>query len=165
MQKTGQFRPPTQKSSQSIPTQKQLILGPPQKNKSDSIPTIKTKSISISKLKPSNFRPVHKNESNLDARTIQVNFYTPTKTRSISIPHTQSKFRPITEMKSVPISTLVSSRFRCPDTKIELISIQTLSSPFRSPKLNQVNCDHPHNKQISFIPKMKSSQVRSPTLK
>ena len=38
------------------------------------------------------------------------------------------------------------------------------TSDFRPAFKNQVNFDHPHD-QISFIPILKSSQIRSPTLK
>ena len=48
----------------------------------------------------------------------------------------------MTEIKSIPIPTLVSSQFRCPDTKTKLISIHPLqTSHVRPPHINQVNSD------------------------
>ena len=98
----SQFRPPTgqNKKLNRYAHKNQLIFGPHRKNNTFAISSLKpSQSWSIlqnqmiigphTKTKL-NFDPPHKNE---------VNFDTHTKTKSISIP------------------TLMSSRFRCPDTK------------------------------------------------
>ena len=53
-----------------------------------------------------------------------------------------SEFNPISEIQSNSIPTLISNRFRRPDTKTDLISIHTLeASNFRPPHKNQANSD------------------------
>ena len=63
---------------------------------------------------------------------------------------------PIAEIKSISIPTLISSQFRCPDTKTEVIWLQTLKKVVfnRFTKTRSIPIAAP-----------KSSQVRSPTLK
>ena len=85
------------------------------------------------------------------------------------------KTDPVTEIKSISIATLISSRFRCPDTKAELISIQTLKKNFSTPPqkpskfrstLKSKSTPTSHTEIMSIptpIPK-KSSQLRTPTL-
>ena len=73
----------------------------------------------------------------------------------------------ITELRSISISTLISRRFRCPDTKTEVISIQaikrsnfdrhTKNKSIPIPTLKSINFNHPHNNQINSIPTLKLS--------
>ena len=118
IQKRSQFRPPAQKLSQSISALKTSRFRPAHKTKSILTPALESKSISIHKLKPSNFWPAHKTGSIL----------TPAKKNSILIPtlnqvnfdpahKNQVSFDLITEIKSILIPILISSRFRFPDTK------------------------------------------------
>ena len=137
----SQFRP-TQKPSQSIPSLEQVIFGPHANNKSISIhtfqpsnfdPHTKTKLILTPTQKTSQFRSLHHNKF-WPPHHNQVNFDPAHKK--------QVNFDPITEIKSVSIPTLILSRFRCPDTKTELILIQMLKTcHFRPPHQNQVNSD------------------------
>ena len=81
----------------------------------------------VSSLKPVNVDPAHKSQVNYD---------------------------PTTEIKSISSPTLFSSRFGCPGTKIELISVQTLKpSHFRPPH---------KTKSVPTLP-LKSNQFRPPT--
>ena len=62
-----------------------------QKQKVISIPTLKTKLLSIHKLKPSKFRPAHKTEVVFDPRTKKlVKFGPDANTESNSIPQSQT---------------------------------------------------------------------------
>ena len=80
------FDHPHKKLSQSTPTLKQVIFGEHTKTKSISIPELKTASISIHILKPSNFQPAHKTEVDFDPRTKNYSRSTPT-IKPISISH------------------------------------------------------------------------------
>ena len=125
----------------------EVISGPHTKNKSTKNQA--NRSPQLSKLcsartqEPSQLRYAHQNQaifgqhtetkSILTPEKIRVNFDPHTGTTPISIQNTtQVNFDPITEIMSISIPTLTSSLFRCPDTKIELISILTLkTSHFR----------------------------------
>ena len=98
VQKPSEFRPPTLKPSQSLPTLKQVIFGPHSQPKSIWPPGKKQGSISIPTLKSSQFRSLHWNKSISTTHT----------TKSISSAHwNQVKFHPHAEMKS--ISTITKS--------------------------------------------------------
>ena len=127
IQKPSQFRPPAQKLSQSIPTQKTSHCRPSHKNQAISIPTLKNKSISIHKLKPRNFGPAHKAEVDFDARAKNksisisqlkpsyfrsrkwnhVNFDSHSNIKSISMPRHKNpvNFDPDTENRTFPTAT------------------------------------------------------------
>ena len=92
--------------NRSIPTPKQAIFGPTTKIKWTSITTLKTKPISIHKLKPRYFRPAHKIGVDFGPCTKQVKFDPDAKTKSISIPYIESK--------STSTPSLRSSLFRSP---------------------------------------------------
>ena len=73
----------------------------------------------IQTLKPSHFRPPQITKSNPILRN-HVKSDTPHKN--------QVNFDPITDIKSIVIPTLISGRFRCPDTKPVQASIHTLET-------------------------------------
>ena len=76
-------------------------------------------------------------------------------------------FHPTVKSSQVRSPTLKSRQFGPPTQNSSQFacshSIKT--SDFRPADKNQVNLDHPHNNQIIFIPALKSSQTRSPSLK
>ena len=118
-----------------FPHQKQVIFGPHSK----------TKSISIHTLKSSNCRPAHKNEVTFDLRIkiMPISICIQKPSQNFDHAH-KNRFNldPVTEIESISILTLMSSRCRSPDTKTELISIQTLQkSRFRPPHENKVDSD------------------------
>ena len=136
----SQFRLPTQKPSQLIPALNTSNLRPAHKNQVNFYSYIKTRLLPARTQKRNQFWPHHWN---------QVRFDPHTKTKSISIPHPKTKFVHIPLLKSSQFQS--PGRFRCPDTKIELISIQTLKTRhFRPPDENEVSF-YPYTK-IKSIP-------------
>ena len=138
LQKTNKLRLPILKPSQLIPTLKESHFRPAHEA-CQLWPPHENKSTSIPTPKPSQFRSLHQNQVNFDPpRESQVNF------------------APNTDVKSLSIPTLTQVNFDAPGHKTKLISIQTL---------NQVIFD-PHT-TTEFIPilKLKSSWIRSSTLK
>ena len=117
----------------------------------------------------------------------QVNFYTHTKTKSISIPNTKTKLISTWSLKSSQFRSPLKYQadFDAPIQKSSTFRSWHSTSSFRPqysnqvnpdlcteikvnsdpPKWNQVNFYHPPHTQKSFIPTLKSSQVRSPTMK
>ena len=70
----------------------------------------------------------------------------------------------MTEIKSISAPTLISSRFRCPDTKTEVISIQRpKTSHFRPPHKNQANSDPTLKRNQFRPPTQQRNQYRPPT--
>ena len=87
--------------------------------------------------KTSQFRPSHE-------KLLVGNFRLPHWNQVNFDPAHKNQFglHPIADITSISIPTLTSGRFRCPDTKIELMSMETLkTSLFRKPHKNQVNAD------------------------
>ena len=124
----------TQKTSQSIP----------RLNTSHFRPAHKKQSISIHTSKSSNFGPHTKNKSILTPAQKTCQFRSPHLNQVYFNParENQGNFDPITKIKPISIPALISTRFRCRDTKTELISIQMLkASHFRPPHKNQFNSD------------------------
>ena len=67
--------------------------------------------------------------------------------------------------KPMPIHHTEIKPIWATNTKFQSICMPTLKiSDFRPAVKNQVNTDHPQNNEINFIPTLKSSQVRFPTL-
>ena len=92
----------------------------------------------------------------LSARTQKLNKFQPPAKEGNSDPQDESQvtFDPMTEIKSMSIWTLVSSIFRCPGIKKELVLIQKQTNHFDRP-----------TKPYQFLSAMlKSSEFRPPTL-
>ena len=135
---------------------------------SQSIPTLetfffrlhtKTQSISVHYIEPSDFWPALKTEVDFDPSTKNKSSKIPTLQPKVNFDPSYKKqvnFDTINEMNSILIPTLSSSRFLCPDTKTQLISILTLkTSHFRQLDKNQIDVevifDNLHNNQILLI--------------
>ena len=119
--------------------------------------------------------PGHKNKGNFDPGAKNKSFSTATQKKSMPIHHTEMKsfstthtttksISSYTGIESSSISHTEIKSICTAHTKCKSIGMLTLTtSDFRPVFKNQVNFDHPH--KINFIPTLKSSQTRSPTLK
>ena len=95
-------------------------------------------------LKTSNFRHTHKTKVKFDPRTknMSVSVLTLKPSQLLSPTQIQVNFDPNTEVKSILIPSLKTTQFGMPpDTKNELISIQTLKQVSFDPHTNQVKYD------------------------
>ena len=109
-------------------------------------------------LKTSHFRPLHKNQINADPpHWSEVIFYNPLNNEIRFILHWN-------QIKSDPPHCNQGDLDHHTKSK-SICMLRLKASDFRPCFKNQVNFDHPHNNQISFIPTLKSSQIRSPALK
>ena len=128
-------------------------------------------------IKTSNFRPVHKNKVNFDPRTKNMSIWVLTLKQSQFLSPTQNEFSfdPNTEVVSFSILTLKTSQSAvAPNTKIKIISIQTLNhvifdshtkpSQFWSLHWDQVNSD-PHTEITSISTTHTTKSISMPTLK
>ena len=173
MQKTGQFRPPTQKSSQSIPTletshfrpsyENQVNFHHPQKKQVNQSPHW-NKSFSARTQKPSQFWPPNKKHVNFDptlnpsqlrsatqkpswARPqhwFEVNFNLHYKSKSFSMP-------PDTKTKLILSRLYLNQVIYDPRTKpIHFRSIHWNQVNSDPPHWNPVYFDYPHNNHFNF---------------
>ena len=116
------FDPYTRTKYIPIPHYKEINYDPYSEIKSSSNP-IYTESVSIQSLKPSHFRPLHKNQANSNPRTKTIPFsipiqnqanFDPDEDRVIFDTHIKNKSTPIPTLKSSPgrSPTMKSSQFR-----------------------------------------------------
>ena len=146
----------TLKSSQSSipPLQSSQFRPPP-----------KPSQFSVLPLKTSNFRPAHKTSSILTrTKHMLTSILTPKPTQLLSPAQNQVNFEPNTGVKSISISTLITSQFPMPlDTKTKSISISTLkTSQFCMPLDTKIKLISTQTlNQVVFDPQTKPSQFWS----